>query len=146
MSVNTHFITESTLEELIDFLDIYGFHVAKYDQPFDVLSRDNSRYGRICLIRLGINENKSICREMYVHELFNDTEYADRETTLPPLINGVWCDLGCHDESVFYGKIMCSWFGGWLDENDCDDKDFYRIDKIHNINKFSRDIIKGVFG
>jgi hypothetical protein len=78
---------------------------------------------------------------MFVYEMVNSTEYLDRGISKP--VTGVWCDLVHFDESILYGKIICQNFGGWLDENDCDGEDFYRINKIGSI-KVSRDIIKGI--
>lgn len=46
--------------------------------------------------------------------------YASKTTSL---------SLGCWGNSVEILKGICEEFGGWLDENDCDENDFYRIDK-----------------
>lgn len=45
-------------------------------------------------------------------------------------IDGVLLDLGCHGSSVKIMKTLLVKFGGYLDENDCDDKDFYPINLI----------------
>ena len=37
--------------------------------------------------------------------------------------------IGCWGNSVEILKGICEEFGGWFDENDCDENDFYRIDK-----------------
>lgn len=47
-------------------------------------------------------------------------------------IDGVLLSLGCWGGSVDILKGFCVEFGGYLDENDCDDKDFYGI----NLEKF----------
>lgn len=42
-------------------------------------------------------------------------------------IAGVWLSLGMWGNSVEIMKYLCETFGGYLDENDCDDKGFYPI-------------------
>lgn len=49
-------------------------------------------------------------------------------------IDGVLLDLGCHGSSVEIMKILLNEFGGYLDENDCDDKDFYPV----NLSEFEK--------
>jgi hypothetical protein len=53
--------------------------------------------------------------------LFGDYAKADYG------IDGVLISLGMHGNSVEICKYLCETFGGYLDENDCDDKDFYPI-------------------
>jgi len=42
-------------------------------------------------------------------------------------IAGVWCSLGMWGNSVQILRYLCETFGGYLDENDCDDEGFYPI-------------------
>ena len=42
-------------------------------------------------------------------------------------IAGVWCSLGMWGNSVEIARYLCETFGGYLDENDCDDEGFYPI-------------------
>jgi hypothetical protein len=42
-------------------------------------------------------------------------------------IDGIWCSLGCFGNSVDIMTGLCETFGGYLDENDCDDEGFYPI-------------------
>lgn len=42
-------------------------------------------------------------------------------------IGGIWCSLGMWGNSVEIARYLCEKFGGYLDENDCDDEDFYPI-------------------
>ena len=49
-------------------------------------------------------------------------------------IDGVLLDLGSHGNSVKIMKTFLEKFGGYLDENDCDDEDFYSI----NLNEFKK--------
>jgi hypothetical protein len=42
-------------------------------------------------------------------------------------IDGVTLDLNCWGNSVEIMKLLLSEFGGYLDENDCDDEGFYAI-------------------
>lgn len=45
-------------------------------------------------------------------------------------IDGVLLYLGCYGSSFEIMKILLNEFGGYLDENDCDDKDFYPVNLI----------------
>lgn len=42
-------------------------------------------------------------------------------------IDGIWCSLGLWKNSIQIMRYLCETFGGYLDENDCDDEDFYPI-------------------
>jgi hypothetical protein len=42
-------------------------------------------------------------------------------------IAGVWLSLGMWGNSVEIARYLCETFGGYLDENDCDDEEFYPI-------------------
>jgi hypothetical protein len=42
--------------------------------------------------------------------------------------------LGCWGDSVEIIKDIVTHFGGWIDENDCDDKEFYPILKNEDGN------------
>lgn len=42
-------------------------------------------------------------------------------------IAGVCCSLGLWSNSVEIMRYLCETFGGYLDENDCDDEEFYPI-------------------
>ncbi|HHT9021258.1 TPA: hypothetical protein ACT5CK_002441, partial [Flavobacterium psychrophilum] len=42
-------------------------------------------------------------------------------------ISGIWCSLGMWGNSVEIARYLCEKFGGYLDENDCDDQEFYPI-------------------
>lgn len=42
-------------------------------------------------------------------------------------ISGVWVSLGKWGNSVEIARYLCETFGGYLDENDCDDEGFYPI-------------------
>jgi hypothetical protein len=49
-------------------------------------------------------------------------------------ISGVWVSLGFGGNSVEIVKYLCETFGGYIDENDCDDQDFYPV----NFNLYSQ--------
>jgi hypothetical protein len=42
-------------------------------------------------------------------------------------IAGILCSLGHNDNAIEIAKFLCNDFGGYLDENDCDDEGFYPI-------------------
>lgn len=37
--------------------------------------------------------------------------------------------MHCCKESIEVGKMLCTHLGGWIDEDDCDDKTYYEIKK-----------------
>jgi hypothetical protein len=41
--------------------------------------------------------------------------------------SGPWVSLGCFGKSVEIIKGLCEAFGGYIDEDDCDDKDYYVV-------------------
>ena len=45
-----------------------------------------------------------------------------------------YLSLGCWGSSVEIMTIIAEYFGGWLDENDCDDIDYFFIPKSKNID------------
>jgi len=51
------------------------------------------------------------------------TDSCERENG----IGGVWCSLGKWGNSVDIARYLCETFGGYLDENDCDDEGYYPI-------------------
>jgi hypothetical protein len=51
-------------------------------------------------------------------------------------IDGVYLSLGYFGKSVEILKYLCETFGGYLDENDCDDIDFFPI----NLEKFQKEL------
>lgn len=42
-------------------------------------------------------------------------------------IAGVWISLGKWGNSIEIARYLCETFGGYLDENDCDDEGYYPI-------------------
>ena len=42
-------------------------------------------------------------------------------------IAGVWTSLGLWGNSIEIAKYLCESFGGYIDENDCDDEGYYPI-------------------
>jgi hypothetical protein len=67
-------------------------------------------------------------------------------------IAGVGLSLGCTGNSVEILKYLCETFGGYLDENDCDDQDFYPINyelyaqgsEFRPLDEFRHKVIKEV--
>lgn len=60
--------------------------------------------------------------ECYCREGLKDM--VESETT--------YINLGCFGDSVKIIKDLVSHFGGWIDENDCDEQPFYKVD-VDNI-------------
>lgn len=67
-------------------------------------------------------------------------------------IAGVWTSLGKWGNSVEIARYLCETFGGYLDENDCDDDGFYPINfhlysqgsEFTELDKFRHKVIKEV--
>jgi hypothetical protein len=76
------------------------------------------------------------------------TNACERENN----ISGVLLSLGCWGNSVEILKYLCETFGGYLDENDCDDQDFYPINyelyaqgsEFRTLDEFRHKVIKEV--
>ncbi len=67
-------------------------------------------------------------------------------------ISGVWTSLGMWGNSVEILRYLCETFGGYLDENDCDDEGFYPINfhlysqgtEFTKLDEFRHKVIKEV--
>jgi hypothetical protein len=67
-------------------------------------------------------------------------------------IAGVWTSLGMWGNSVEIMKYLCETFGGYLDENDCDDQEYYPINfelysqgsEFTELDEFRHKVIKEV--
>lgn len=67
-------------------------------------------------------------------------------------IAGVWTSLGKWGNSVEIARYLCEIFGGYLDENDCDDEGFYPInfhlysqgEEFTKLDEFRHKVIKEV--
>lgn len=67
-------------------------------------------------------------------------------------IAGVWTSLGRGGNSVEIMKYLCETFGGYIDENDCDDEGFYPINfelysqgkEFTKLDEFRHKVIKEV--
>jgi len=67
-------------------------------------------------------------------------------------IAGVWTSLGKSGNSVEIARYLCETFGGYIDENDCDDEGFYPInfhlysqgEEFTKLDEFRHKVIKEV--
>ena len=67
-------------------------------------------------------------------------------------IAGVWTSLGKWGNSIEISRYLCEIFGGYLDENDCDDEGFYPINfhlysqgsEFTKLDEFRHKVIKEV--
>ena len=67
-------------------------------------------------------------------------------------IAGVWTSLGKWGNSIEIARYLCEKFGGYLDENDCDDEGFYPInfhlysqgEEFTKLDEFRHKVIKEV--
>lgn len=58
-----------------------------------------------------------------------DDEFHDEYDFLEPEEPYTYLSLGYTDDSPEIMKSIMSYFAGWVDDNDCDDKDFYFIQR-----------------
>lgn len=108
------------------------------------------------IIRKGttLKEIKEVLETKYnsvkVHNTFSDTYFRlifndgienrmlgvflDDSAEIDYNIDGVLLNLGCSGKSVEIMKALLDVFGGYLDENDCDDEGFYPV----NIEEFEK--------
>lgn len=67
-------------------------------------------------------------------------------------ISGVWTSLGKWGNSVEIAKYLCETFGGYIDEDDCDEEGFYPINfhlylqgsEFTKLDEFRHKVIKEV--
>jgi hypothetical protein len=81
---------------------------------------------------LVFEEGKRLRRSLGV---FTDSEMAERDYG----ISGIILSLGCSGESVEIVTYFAEEFGGFVDENDCDDKDFYpvNVEKMEQAREYT---------
>lgn len=76
------------------------------------------------------NRDRSL---FYMYNNINSFEELNkyRDTLLEEMVKSetTHISLGCDSDAVYIMKDIISHFGGWIDENDCDDKDYYYIPK-----------------
>jgi len=115
MGVDTKAIIRkgTSLKEIKEVLE------AKYGEV-RVVSSYSSNYFRLVFYDGYINRMLSI--------FIDDTAEIDHN------IDGVLLMLGCSGKSVEIMKTLLDVFGGYLDENDCDDEGFYPV----NIEEFKK--------
>lgn len=63
----------------------------------------------------------------YGSENVDDSSYI--RSGLPDKSRGIMGDFSCWGSSVEIMRHICFRFGGYLDENDCDDKDYQRVNQ-----------------
>jgi hypothetical protein len=67
-------------------------------------------------------------------------------------ITGVWVSIGKWGNSVEIARYLCETFGGYIDENDCDDEGYYPINfhlysqgnEFTKLDEFRHKVIKEV--
>ena len=106
-----------TAEQIVDYIDEH------YKFISNSIREDNYVTSGFIKFNDG-DENRNI---YYDYQNINSYEKLDEnivksETT--------FLDLGCYGNSVEIMKGIAQEFGGWLDENDCDDIPPYWIDKV----------------
>jgi len=107
-----------------------GEHEIRYDKGF-------IRYTTSGFISFKYNDTKRnlfYCKSNY--NTIQDLEYYEKNGMID-LVEMVKSEttsisLGCWGSSVDIIKEITTHFGGWVDEDDSDDKDYYYIDKIED--------------
>lgn len=85
-----------------------------------------TEYGREPYNIYNINFNDGVvCRNLSIILKTLDNNVVEGIT----LTDGVWLSLGCWGNSVEIIKGIASYFGGCIDENDCDEEPYYWVDK-----------------
>lgn len=119
------FISNSVKEENYGSLNKYNWFEEKYDDSNEwkitsglITFNDGERNRSIFYVYQNINfyENLEYYRKYHLENMVKS------ETTS--------LSLGCYGNSVKIMKGIAQEFGGWLDENDCDDISPYWIDKV----------------
>ena len=133
-------------EEVLSFIrahfDPNGFIHARAVDDFNEIDSIKERYddsGRWktehCWIHFKhpnemLDQNRCI---FYCHSNVNFYEnldyYKDRGLEDMVKAHTTYLSLGCWGKSIEIMKAIVEHFGGWLDENDCDESEYYKIDK-----------------
>lgn len=137
--------SETTIYDSIDDLPFV-------EEVYDDSGLWKTKYGYIYFTYK--NENRKIS---YFYDNINSYDNLDyyTEKNLADMVKAetTYISLGSWGASVEIIKAITSYFGGWLDENDCDDKDPYWIkgshsvsDKDYSIIHVTRDQLNEKFG
>lgn len=70
----------------------------------------------------------------------DDVLEVSKANNIPIGTNGNLVTIGYWGYNIEIMKMLCYRFGGYLDESDSDDEEYYRVEKNN------KEIIKGVFG
>ena len=123
-------------EELVSFLEFIGKNVNLESTSYQSYKTISFKFGEEDRILhthdLDLREEK--VKERYKKEgwtyNYEKTEYASYlEQGLPDGTYGLLLDFSLWGQAIELLTIICKRFGGYLDENDSDDKPFYKIDK-----------------
>lgn len=137
-----------TQQQIIEFLNSIGYLADDktniYPLTFDV--NDNRLYSNatsICcnheesgFIRICKNEESSVIFYLYpVQTLTEDVmstyvNYPDRpDLLIMESSDTTFLDMRYSEDNLDLMKTICEHFGGWIDENDCDDETYRFIGK-----------------
>jgi len=64
---------------------------------------------------------------------FINCNYSYGENNFYDGFDHTYCSLGYFGDSIEIMTKLAELFGGWIDNNDCDDEDFYRVNKKEDI-------------
>jgi hypothetical protein len=122
MSVNTHGITK----EVVDAEEILNFIKTKYDtnasMRLDYSKGEEIKYFR-ATGRIKFNDGDDN-RSLFV---IVDSVREEHQKGIISSEKYTWLDLGCYGNSVEIMKSIINHFGGWVDDNDCDEEGYYYI-------------------
>jgi hypothetical protein len=120
MGVDTHGI----INRKMDKEEVFNFIRAAFDISAEMRFSSNDRNFAYILFKDGIEDRQLVVMSSNDREI---NEHSDLEFEDSTQKDYVWLSLGHWGNSIDIMKRIIAHFGGYVDENDCDDEDYYFI-------------------
>ena len=101
--------------------------INKNTSVFDIEKALNLKYHNVKVSKSGVNDDFYYFTFDYGNEVYHLNAFFNDYALISHNIDGVSLSIGCSDESITILRYLCECFGGFLDENDCDDESYYSI-------------------
>lgn len=133
----------------VDNLDKCGINnygpISKLEDPPKYVYDDSSDW-KIQNVFLSFKYNGEPMTLFYFYSNINTFENLDyyKEYGLEYMVKAhtTLITMSSSNEAIEIGRRMCMYFGGWLDESDCDDEEYYRISKTTSVTEIASKLRK----
>ena len=132
-----NFIKQTIDSNAKSYVELKDYGIAEYDWIKERYDNTNKRLTTSGFINFTSKqgEQRSL---FYCYNNVNSYENLEyySEYGLENMVKSETTDimLGCYGDSVEVIKSIVTEFGGWIDENDCNDREYYPIEKDSNGN------------